>query len=241
IMAIHTILGANGTIANAILPILKEENHQIRLVSRNPKAIKGVENIKADVLNYEEVLSAVKDSDVVYLLVGIQYNAKAWARDWPKIMTHAINACKATNAKLIFFDNAYMYGKVDGRITEQTPYKPISKKGAVRSKVAQMLQEEINKGHIQAIIARAVDFYGPEVVEKSAPGLLVFSNLKKNKKAQWLINSNVPRTFNYVPDAARALYLLVTTENAYGQIWHLPTPPKALTGKEFVKEAAKHI
>lgn len=240
-MAIHTILGANGTIGSALLPILKQKQQQIRLASRSPKEIEGVENIKVNVLNYEDVLSAVKGSDIVYLFVGIQYNAQIWARDWPTIINNVIKACKSTGAKLVFFDNAYMYGKVDGPITEDTPYRAISKKGAVRAKVAKTLQEEMEKGSIQAIIARAVDFYGPEVVEKSAPGLLVFSNLKKKKRAQWLINSGVPRAFNYVPDAAKALYLLATTEAAYNQIWHLPTAPQALTGKEFVTEVAKHM
>ncbi|MFB5944920.1 NAD-dependent epimerase/dehydratase family protein [Albibacterium profundi] len=240
-MAIHTILGANGTIANALLPILKENNHSIRLASRNPKTIIGVENIKADVLNYNEVLSAANGSDIVYLLVGIQYNAKIWARDWPQIIANVINACKTTGAKLVFFDNAYMYGKVEGNITEETPYNPSSKKGAVRAKVAKTIHEEVTRNNFQAIIARAADFYGPEVTEKSAPGLLVFMNLKKKKKAQWMINPHVPRTFNYVPDAAKALYLLATTDEAYGQVWHLPTAPKALSGNEFVREAAKHI
>lgn len=240
-MANHTILGANGTIANALLPILKENNHKIRLVSRNPVAIEGAESIKADVLNYEDVISAVTGSDIVYLLVGIQYNSKIWARDWPQIIDNAIRACKTVGAKLVFFDNAYMYGKVEGKITEETPYNPSSKKGAVRANVARVLQDEMKRNNFRAIIARAADFYGPEVTDKSAPGLLVFTNLVKNKKAQWMINPNVPRTFNYVPDAAKALYLLATTDEAYGQIWHLPTADQTLTGKQFVTETAKHI
>ncbi len=64
---------------------------------------------------------------------------------------------------------------------------------------------EMKSGQLKAIIARAVDFYGPGVTEKSAPGLLVFTNMRKGKKAQWSINPHVPRSYNYTPDAGKAL------------------------------------
>ena len=32
------------------------------------------------------------------------------------------------SARLMFFDNVYMYGKVDGRMTEETPFNPCSRK-----------------------------------------------------------------------------------------------------------------
>lgn len=238
-MALHTLLGANGTIASALLPVLQAEGQQVRLVSRNPKPVPGTASIAADVLNYEQVLHALKGSDIVYMLVGIQYNAAIWERDWPVIMRNVINACKATGARLIFFDNAYMYGKVDGDITETTPYRPVSRKGKVRAAVARMLEAEMQSGAIEAIIARAVDFYGPGVTDKSAAGVLVFANMKKGKKAQWFLNADVPRAYNYTPDAARALYLLSQSKEACGQIWHLPCVSPALTGRQFAHLAAK--
>lgn len=240
-MALHTLLGANGTIASALLPVLQAEGQQVRLVSRNPKPVPGTESIVADVLDYEQVLHAVKGSDIVYMLVGIQYNASVWERDWPVIMRNVINACKAANARLIFFDNAYMYGKVDGDITETTPYRPVSRKGKVRAGVAQMLEAEMRSGALKGIIARAVDFYGPGVTDKSAAGVLVFANMKKGKKAQWFLNADVPRSYNYTPDAARALYMLSQSEDAFGQIWHLPCVSPALTGRQFIQLAAKEM
>ena len=240
-MALHTLLGANGTIAAALLPVLQQNNESIRLVSRNPKPVTGAETMAADVLNREQVFAVVKGSEIVYLLVGIQYDHRIWQRDWPVIIRNVIDACIATGATLIFFDNAYMYGKVDGPITEETPYKPYSKKGKVRAGIATTLQEEMKAGKIKAIIARAVDFYGPGVTDKSAPGLLVFTNMKKGKKAQWFINPNVPRSYNYTPDAGKALYMLATTPAALGQVWHLPSVNPPLTGKEYVRIAAKYM
>jgi nucleoside-diphosphate-sugar epimerase len=240
-MALHTILGANGTIANVLLPVLQEHNENIRLVSRNPKPVNGAETIKANLLDREAVVNAVKGSAIVYLLVGITYEAKIWQKEWPVIMKNVIEACKLAGAKLVFFDNIYMYGKVDGIITETTPYHPISKKGVVRANIARMLEEEMQSGKLQALIARAADFYGPGATDKSAPGIYVFSNLKKGKKAFWPVNANVARSFNYTPDAARALYMLATHEQSFGQVWHLPCVQPALTGKAFVAMAATYM
>jgi nucleoside-diphosphate-sugar epimerase len=237
----HILLGANGTIGTALIPILQKNGESMRLVSRQPMQVPGAETFVADVLNRDKLFEAVRGADIVYLLIGIQYDAKIWERDWPVIMRNVIDACKATGAKLVFFDNAYMYGRVHGYISESTPYKPVSRKGRVRAAIATMLQDEMKAGTIKALIARAVDFYGPAVTDKSAAGTLVFSNMKKKKKAQWFINAELPRSYNYVPDAAEALYKLAMTESAYGQVWHLPAVKPPLTGKEFIEIAATYM
>jgi nucleoside-diphosphate-sugar epimerase len=157
----------------------------------------------------------------------------------PKIMTNVINACKETGSKLIFFDNVYMYGKVDEVMTEETAFNPCSKKGEIRTAIAAQLVNEIKAGNIQALIARSADFYGPVGFTTSVPNMLVFLNLKKGKKAQWLSNVKVPHSFTYVPDAAQAMYMLSNREDAFGQTWHIPAANNPLTGEEFIKTAAK--
>src|ERR1700676_4489934 len=134
-MSLHTLLGANGTIATELIPVLQANASQIRLVSRNPKPVPGAETCKTDVLNRDQVFQAVKGSDIVYLLVGLEYNRKIWKEAWPVIMRNTIDACKAAGAKLIFFDNVYMYGRVKGRMTESTPYNPCSVKGKIRAEI----------------------------------------------------------------------------------------------------------
>jgi len=240
-MALHTIIGANGTIATELVPILLQNNESIRLVSRNPKPVAGATTMAADVLNYQQVLQAVQGSNIVYLLVGLDYNINVWRKSWPVLMRNVINACKAANAKLIFFDNIYMYGKVNGRITEDAPYKPVSKKGEVRAGIANMLLDEMKAGTLPAVIARATDFYGPRVKEKSAPGVLIFDRMKKKLSSQWFINADLPRAFSYTPDCAKGMYLLATNDKATGQVWHLPVAHKALTGREYVNLAAKYM
>lgn len=238
-MSLHTILGAGGAIANELLPILMEAKEPIRIVARHPKQIIGVESVSADLSDADQTLEAVKGSSIVYLLVGLEYDYKVWADKWPQIMTNTINACKATGAKLIFFDNVYMYGKVNGNMTEETPFHPCSKKGALRATIVQQLLNEIKAGDLTGLVARSADFYGTAATKTSVPNMLVFDNFSKGKKAQWLADAQLPHSFTYIPDAGKALYLLAKDESAFNQTWHLPTRSNPLTGAQFIALAAE--
>src|SRR4029077_19825214 len=155
-------------------------------------------------------------------------------------MSHTIEACKRAQAKLIFFDNVYMYGKVSGPMTEETPFNPCSKKGEIRAKIATMLITEWKAGTLTAMIARAADFYGPDT-QNAVPNLLVFQPFARKRKASWLVNDAVPPSFTYTPDAAQGLVQLAERESAWNQTWHVPTTPNPPTGKEFVALAAKEF
>jgi nucleoside-diphosphate-sugar epimerase len=240
-MSLHTILGANGTIAAELIPVLQSNAQQIRLVSRSPKKVAGAEIFQADLLNRDQVFQAVTGSDFVYLLAGLEYNRKVWKTEWPVIMRNTIDACKAAGARLIFFDNVYMYGRVNGSMTESTPYNPCSAKGKIRAEIDEMLLKEMKSGEIKAMIATSADFYGPRTKKTSVAGIMIFEKMKSGKPAQWFVNAKQPHSFTYTPDAALALYLLSGSENAYGQTWHLPTAKPALTGKEFISIAAKYM
>lgn len=240
-MSLHTILGANGTIAAELIPVLQSNAQQIRLVSRSPKKVDGAEIFRADILNRDQVFQAVKGADFVYLLVGLEYNRKVWKTQWPVIMRNTIDACKAAGARLIFFDNVYMYGRVKGSMSESTPYNPCSIKGKVRAEIDEMLMKEMSSGALKAMIATSADFYGPRTAKTSVAGIMIFDKMKNGKSAQWFVNANQPHSFTYTPDAAVALYMLAESENAYGQTWHLPTAKPALTGNEFISIAAKYM
>jgi nucleoside-diphosphate-sugar epimerase len=234
----QTILGATGIIGKETAKNLTQYTEKIRLVSRNPKKVNEKDElVAADLTMKDLVFKAVKGSEVVYLTVGLPYNVKIWQTTWPVIMRNVIDACKENQAKLVFFDNVYLYGKVEGWMTEETPVKPSSKKGEVRAKIAEMLMEEVSARNLEAQIVRAADFYGPDT-PLSVVTLTVFEKLAKGKTAQWLVNDKVKHSFTYTPDAGKATALLGNTENAYNQVWHLPADRNVLTGKEFIQKAA---
>jgi nucleoside-diphosphate-sugar epimerase len=232
----QTILGANGTIGSVLAKELKSYSDKIRLVSRNPKRVnESDELLQADLSNPAMVDKAVEGSDVVYLVVGFDYNLEVWQEKWPKLMRATINACIKHNARLVFFDNVYVYDIHSiNHMTEESRINPPSKKGEVRRQVAQMVMDEVKSGRLMALIARSADFYGPGA-DKSFVTEMVYKNLKKGKAAYWLIDADKKHSFTYTPDAAKATALLGNTDDAYNQVWHLPTDRNTLTGREFVK------
>ena len=234
-----TILGAGGVIANEVVKLLSARKQPFRLVARKVRPMLGAaETISADLSEKNQTIRAVADSSIVYFLVGLKYDHKLWAEMWPRIMANTIEACKRSGAKLIFFDNVYMYGKVGSTMTEETPFNPCSKKGEVRAKIATSLITEWKSGALTAMIARAADFYGAET-PNGLPNVLVFEPLAKNQKASWLANDSVSHSYTYTPDAARSLVTLAESESAWNQTWHVATTPNPPTGKEFIALAAK--
>lgn len=233
----QTILGSGGIIGHEASYCLSVFSDHIRQVSRKPQRVNDTDQIfPADLRIEAEVREAVKGSKVVYLTAGLPYDTQIWKESWPLIMKNTVAACQEHQAKLVFFDNVYMYGKVEGWMTEETLSNPCSKKGEVRAQISELLLEEIKKENIQALIARSADFYGPRAVNTFTHDM-VFERIKEGKKPQLLINPMAKHSYTFTPDAARAMVLLGNTEEAYGQVWHLPTDPHVLTGEEFAYHA----
>src|SRR5713101_6587220 len=225
-----TILGAGGAIGNELIKLLAVKNQPFRLVGRNPKPTPGAtETLAADLTDKDQTIRAVAGSSVVHLLVGLKYDHKVWQDVWPRIMSNATEACKRAKAKLLFFDNVYMYGKVSGPMTEETPFNPCSKKGEIRAKIATTLINEWKSGGLVAMIARSADFYGPGT-RNGVPNFLVFEPFATRRKASWLVNDSVPHSFAYTPDAAQSLAQLAERATAWNQTGM--SPPRPIRSQE---------
>jgi nucleoside-diphosphate-sugar epimerase len=237
----HVILGAGGAITQALVPELLRNKQEVTLLSRKGTEIAGTSGVSADVTDFEALKRGVPENSVVYLLVGLPYDSRVWSEQWPQIMENVIAVCMERGALLVFFDNVYMYGKVDGPMTEGTPHRPVSKKGEIRARIAEQLQREYESGALQAIIARSADFYGPGAERTGIPNLLIIEKLLKGSKAQWLADADKAHSLTYTNDCGRALYLLVGEERAYNQVWHLPTARPALTARQLTEIAAEEL
>jgi nucleoside-diphosphate-sugar epimerase len=235
----QTVLGAGGDIGKELTKNLTTYDDKIRLVSRTPEKVNPTDELfPCNLTDPQGVMNAIKGSSVVYLVAGLQYSLKVWQKEWPLIMKNVIEACKQHHAKLVFFDNVYLYDKTGiPHMTEETPVNPPSKKGKIRATLIKMIEDEIKSGGLTALIARSADFYGP-YNKNSMLTQTVFGNFKKGKKANWLGSVNYKHSFTYTPDAAKATAILGNTPDAYNQTWHLPTAPDPMTGKEWINALA---
>jgi nucleoside-diphosphate-sugar epimerase len=235
----QTVLGANGVIGRELSPRLPEYSDRIRQVSRSPKRVNATDELfSADLLDAKATADAVAGSAVTYLVAGLKDDHKVWKEQWPNVMCNAMDACKRHSSALVFFDNVYAYGRVDGVMTEDTPYNPRSRKGEVRARIATMLMDEMKRGELRAMIVRAADFYGPDA-SLSVTHATVTERLKAKKTPQWLGNAKAVHTFTYTPDAGRTLAVLGNTASAYGQVWHALTSKEPITGEQYVRIACE--
>jgi nucleoside-diphosphate-sugar epimerase len=230
----QTILGANGTIGSDLARELRNYTNRIRLVSRNPRKVnENDELFPADLTSPGTIEKAIRGSEVVYLVVGLEYRLSVWQEKWPVLMKSVIDSCIRNRSRLDFFDNVYMYDiNSIPHMTESSPENPPSAKGKVRKSIARMLMDSVRSGRLMALIARSADFYGPSN-ERSFLNEMVYKRMLKGSTPLWIINADKKHSFTFTPDAARATALLGNTSDAYNQVWHLPTDKNALTVREL--------
>jgi len=239
----QTILGSGGVVGNELAKSLAEYTDKIRLVSRNPEKInEGDELMSADLLDTTSVDKAVEGSRIVYVTIGFKYQLNVWRASWPVLINNVIDACMKHDAKLVFFDNIYMYDKdyLDG-MTEETPINPPSKKGLVRADVYKKIITKIQEQKLTALIARAADFYGPGTHGVSMMTETIIKPLSNGKRANLMGSAKRVHSYTYTPDAGKATALLGNTEDAYNQVWHLPTSSEQVTGEQFVNKIAAEL
>jgi nucleoside-diphosphate-sugar epimerase len=230
------ILGAGGTIGSLLAKDLKKYTNQVQLFSRNPKKINDDDIlITGNLLDAKQTADAIKNNDVAYLVVGLPYQTKIWEKHFLQMVKNVLEGCKLHKVPLVFFDNVYMYDPdCFGNLTETTPTKIVSRKGAVRTSIATLLNEEIKNNNINILIARSADFYG-ENCNNSMFNEQVLNRILSGKKANWFLDANKKHALTFVKDASFATALLGNTNSAYNQVWHLPTD-KAYTANELVEK-----
>lgn len=229
----HIVLGAAGVSGRALIDVLQESGKTVTAVSRSAK-FSDIEQREADLLDPDQAMRAVKGASHVYLCAGLPYSVRVWQRDWPLLVQNVVQACEKADARLIFLDNIYMYGPAPLAVPFDESHRqdPPSRKGAARKQAAGIILQAHLEQRIQAVIGRSADFYGPGVTN-SMLYISMLERMLQGKPPQALGRLDVPHTFAYVPDNARALAALAAADSVYGKAWHLPVS-EAVTLHEAV-------
>lgn len=228
---LHVIFGA-GPVGLALADELVGRGRSVRLVTRSGRgqSFAGVERVAADASNKQQAAIAAQGAQVVYHAVGADYGH--WAELLPPIMAGLIHAASSNPARLVYADNLYAYGPVDGPLTEDLPAAASGPNGRLRAELANALLAAHSSGTVQATIGRSSDFFGPGV-RLSTLGERVFGAAVRRKPAQVLGDPDQPHTYTFIGDFARALAVLGERNEALGEIWHVPSAP-TITTRQFV-------
>lgn len=189
----------------------------------------------ADVTDAPALRDAVEGAAVIYHCVNVPY--QRWIAEFQPLTQRITDAAAAVGARLVFTDNLYCYGPVDGPITEEAPLAAATRKGQVRAAVRTDLLTAHRNARVHVVITGASDYYGP-FGPNSVAGERFMKQLLAGKKVQWLADLDQPHTMNYLGDMARAIVILGSSEAAEGQVWHLPAA-EPLSGRQFIELAAR--
>ena len=228
----HVVFGT-GPLGLAVMRALGDGEKQVRMVNRSGRteAPSDVEVVAADATDRAAARRACAGAAVVYHCAMAPY--AQWPAKLPAIMAGIMEGAASAGARLVYGDNLYAYGRVSGPLTEDLPYRSASSNGRVRALVATMLMEAHGRGEVPATIGRASDFFGSHV-RLSKMGDRVFIPVLRGRAAQVLGDPDVPHTYTFIDDFARALVTLGERPEALGQVWHVPSA-ETLTTRRFVE------
>lgn len=232
-MAEMNVVLGTGPLGVAVVSQLADRGKPVRAVNRAGRADvpSGADVMAADLADPEQAQLACADARVVYHCASPPYHR--WAELHPPLMEAAIAGAAKAGAKLVFGDNLYAYGPVDGPLTEDLPYCATGPNGRTRTAIAEALMTAHRNGRIRAAIGRGSDFFGRHV-HLSSVGDRVFARAVAGKPAQVLGNPDVPHSVTYIEDFARALITLGERDDALGEVWHVPCAPP-VTMRQFVE------
>jgi nucleoside-diphosphate-sugar epimerase len=223
------VFGATGGAGGAVVAELLLRGKTVRAVSRRGAAPEGAQGVAADAAVATQAAAAARGAGVVYHCVSPDYTR--WPELLPPISRSILGAAESSGAKLVFADNLYAYGPVDGPLREDMSPRASGPKGRTRVEVAAEMLAAHQEGRVRVTIGRASDYYGPGGTNSNA-GETVFGRIVAGKRPQWTGKLDVPHTFHYLPDIARGLVTLAERPEADGEVWHLPAA-EPLTAQEF--------
>lgn len=231
---LHVIFGA-GPVGQAVAQELAKHGRTVKMINRSGKKPVGAPDsatiVAGDVFDVKVAKDLAKGASVVYQCTNPPYNK--WPEQFPRLQANTLEAAACAGAKYIVTDNLYMYGDTNGQpLREDSPYLAHTRKGKVRAEMAESVMAAHRSGKVRVAVARASDYYGPRAVN-SASGDRMFGFAVQSKAASVPGNPDMPHTYTYVADFAKALVILGERDEALGQVWHVPNA-ETLTTRQFV-------
>lgn len=203
---------------------------------REPQGLPdGVTFVACDVLDLASLRRAFAGAAQVVLTVGFPYDGKVWMEAWPITVRNLLEACEENGARIVFFDNLYMYGPQTAPLNETMPLTNYGLKPAARAEASRIWQEQ---AIVPVAALRSPDFYGPRVM-LSHLGATGLAAIAKGKRASFAFSPEMLHDYAYVPDIGRAIIsLLDAPDDVFGQVWHMPCAPTK-TSRELLELGAQ--
>lgn len=234
------IFGATGAVGTSLAQQLSatQPDWQVQAISRQADGSSRLERlelanvsvVKGDPFDKENVLALTKEADIIVACIGFhKYQAKYWAKHFPIVMEHLLEATIQGGRKrrFVFCDNLYAYGAGhETPISPQTPTVTPSLRGSkpqVRSQLRQTLVAHMKEYPGTVAVVGGSDFFGPHVTNTSFLGDTFTAKIVRADGSPMAVGSaTTVHDFCYVPDFARALAVACADDRALDRFWICP-------------------
>ncbi|WP_291380290.1 NAD-dependent epimerase/dehydratase family protein [Demequina sp.] len=219
-MTTHLVLGT-GAVGASLAHHLAAHGHTVRAVNRSGERGALDPTIplsQADLSDPAAAASAVAGADVVYQVTQPAYTR--WGAEFPSLQRSILAAAENAGASVVLADNLYGYSAPHGAtITDDSPREATTRKGRVRIAMAEEALAAHAAGKARVALTRPSNYVGANYAIYRD---LVLDQIAKGKPARVLGRTDQPHSFSYVPDAARAMASIGTSDVGWGRAWITP-------------------
>ena len=213
------VLGATGGIGGEMARQLRDAGWSVRALARaaaktgtqsdlQPVAQSdGITWLRGDALNRQEVIDAARGCSVIVHAVNPP-GYRRWAELVMPMLENTIAAAIAARATIVLPGTVYNFGPdAFPELTEDSPQRPVSRKGAIRVELEERLRAASQQG-ARVLIVRAGDFFGPRAANNWFSQGLVKPG-RPVRKVSLPGRRGVGHQWSYLPDVAATMLQLL--------------------------------
>src|SRR5450830_1614377 len=212
------VLGATGGIGGEMARQLQARGWQVRALHRDADRLAsraGMNSyrwIQGDAMQRADVVAAARDADLIVHAVNPP-GYQRWAELVLPMMDNSIAAARDAGARIVLPGTIYNYGP-DARplLHEDSPQRPLTRKGAIRVEMEQRLQIAAGQG-VRSLIVRAGDFFGPQAGSNWMSQALIKPG-KQPASITYPGKTGIGHQWTYLPDLAETMMRLIERETA---------------------------
>ncbi|EJK79417.1 SDR family oxidoreductase [Rhizobium sp. AP16] len=210
------VLGATGGIGGAVARGLAARGWRVRALNRNAaeaaRRESGFDWIQGDAMQASDVLKAAHGVDVIVHAVNPP-GYRNWGQLVLPMLDSTIAAARAVGARIVLPGTVYNFGPdVLPDVTEDSPQRPRTRKGAIRVEMERRLKVAAENG-TPVIIVRAGDFFG----EHAGNSWLAQGIVKAGKpvtSVSYPGRAGIGHQWAYLPDVAETMIRLIEKGDA---------------------------
>lgn len=202
------VLGATGGIGGEVARQLLHAGWRVRGLKRGttaPAANRGgIEWVAGDALDASAVMAAAQGCSLIVHAVNPP-GYRRWSELVLPMIDNTIAAARAQRATVVLPGTVYNYGPdAFPLLNEQSPQRPVTRKGAIRVELERRLAAAADAGDIRVIVVRAGDFFGPRCGNSWFTQGMVKPGTEV-RAVQLPGRAGVGHQFAFLPDVARTM------------------------------------